>query len=818
MNVSYSFLNELIALPQISELIDRFTETGTEVEGVTALGESFDNIVTAQVVSKEPHPDSDHMWVTLVDVGEEEPLQIVCGAQNFNQGDHIVTAKIGAVLPGDFKIKKSKLRGVVSCGMNCSARELGLGDDHEGIMILPEDAPIGVPFAQYAGLSEEIMELEITPNRPDCLSVYGIAREVGAMFNKPYYLEMKTPHECDENASDKVQVAVQSYERCPHYSVRVIKNIKVGPSPEWLAKRVQSCGTRSINNVVDVTNYIMFLLGQPLHAFDYDYLTNISPAPISQNAPINVSVRGAYEGEQFTTLDGVDRVLSPDMTVIAVDDKPVALAGVMGGQNSEVNEKTCTVMLESALFSSAHTSRTSRNLSLFSESSMRYERGVDPEMCEAALDYAAALLEEVAGGEVLSGIVVDAGPRKEPSSVQLRAHRLRAFVGAEISNEEIETSLTALGCTLKRVNQEEDAIYEVVVPSFRPDLEREVDLFEEVLRLWGMERVPSTIPAARGHWGGYDAQQKLENKMGSILRSVGLNETITYSLVPALDLEHLNMPDRGKGLAVELINPMSEDQSVLRRTLIPGLLRSVDYNIKHGVQDVALYEIGTIFIGAEGKKQPQERDLISAVMCGSLTQAAWNSHRVTLGFFDAKGVLEELLDQLNVPKVRFKVADPELYPHLQPGRAAEVYSGGSLLGWIGEIHPRSLGAFDIKETVAAFEIDKTALLKAAQGWTGYTEVPRFPGVEVDCSLTCDEEVTCERVQQAFSSAGGKLLSSATLFDVYRDEDRLGAGKKSLAFKLVYRALDRTLTSEEADKLHEKVLTKVMKATGAAQRA
>lgn len=801
----------MVELPaQVEDLVAKFTETGTEVEGVETVGASFDHIVTAKVVEKNPHPDSDHLWVTMVDVGQDEPLQIVCGAQNFNQGDHIVTAMVGAELPGDFKIKKSKLRGVVSNGMNCSARELGLGDDHEGIMILPEGTPVGIPFAQYAGLSDQVLELEVTPNRPDCLSVYGVAREVGAILDKPYYLEEKPLVEGFEKTGDAVSVTIDDAERCMRYVARVIKDVKVGPSPEWLANRVVSCGARSINNVVDVTNYVMFLLGQPLHAFDYDFL------PKDASGKATIVVRGAHEGEPFTTLDGEARTLTSDMTVITDGTKPVALAGVMGGLDSEVTNETTTILLESAVFSSAHTSRTSRNLQLFSESSMRFERGVDQSNAAFVADYAAALLAEVTGGTVLKD-AVDAYPVKpETITLTLRMDRLRTFVGAPITNEEACRFLTALGCNVKEADAPNDFV--VVVPTYRPDLIREIDLYEEVLRLWGMERVPSTIPAAKNHFGGLTEEQKLSIKIGRTLRACGINETITYSLVAPNDLERLNMSEVGRGDAVELINPMSEEQSVMRRSLIPGLLRSVEYNQKHGVENVQLYESGTVFFGAEGKKQPREKTMLAAVLTGSYVETGWNTHAVELGFFDVKGVLENLLREMCVEKVRFRVANPEDYPHLQPGRAAEVLSGGTLLGWLGEIHPKSLANFDAKGPVAAFELDEDALVKCARPSRPYVDVPRLPAVEMDFAIVVDEEVTCERLEQMIASAGGKLLESVRLFDVYRDAEKLGANKKSMAFKLVYRAADHTLTGEEVEKAHEKVVTKVTRGTGGEQRA
>ncbi|MDO5044427.1 MAG: phenylalanine--tRNA ligase subunit beta [Coriobacteriia bacterium] len=815
MRVPYSWLAELVELPQnIDDLVARLTETGTEVEELEKTGAEFDHIVTGKIVSKEKHPDSDHMWVTMVDLGQDEPVQIVCGAQNFEEGDHIVTALPGAHLPGDIVIKKSKLRGVVSHGMNCSARELGLSDDHDGIMILPEDAPIGLPFAQYAKLSDTIMVLEPTPNRPDMLSMYGTAREVGAILDKPFGIEARDLHESDElSTSDKVAVSIQDPKRAYRYNARLITDVTVGPSPEWLQDKIRKAGARPINNVVDLTNYIMFLLGQPLHAFDFDTLAK------NAQGKVEIEVRAAQDGEKFTTLDQVERKLTEDMTVISdkVSNKAIALAGVMGGLNSEVSENTTAVLLETAAFSSAYTSRTSRNLQLFSEASMRFERQVDPNQVSWIADYAASLLAEISGGKIAKGAVEAVAQEFTMPKLTLRMDKLRSFVGAPISDEEGIKFLELLGCT---VNHEasEASKYEVQPPSFRPDLEREIDLYEEILRLWGMERVESKLPAARNHAGGLDQKQKLEKKIGQLLRALGLSETITYSLVDANDLVQLNMSEVGLGLATKLLNPMSQEQSEMRRSLIPGLLRAIAYNQAHGVSNVHLYEQGTLFFAEEGKKQPKEQNFVSAVLCGQWQDDTWMGKEDALGFYDAKGIVEVLAQELHLKKVKIAKGDPDRYPHLQPGRIAELISQGQVIGWLGEIHPRSLKNFEVKGPVAAFELNQEFLINKAVELVEYKDVPKLPAVEVDFAIVVDEAVTAERVQQVISSSGGKLLESSQLFDVYRDEEKLGADKKSFAFKLRFRSLDHTLSQDEVDKALRKVIDKVSRATGGEMRA
>ena len=814
MRISYEWLKTMVDVPENpSELVDEFVRTGTEVEAVERVGANLDHVVTAKVISKQPHPDSDHMYVCQVDVGEKnlgadgkpEPLQIVCGAQNFNEGDHIVTAMIGAVLPGDFKIKKSKLRGVASMGMNCSERELGLGNDHDGIIILPEDAPVGMDFTDYRGTSDTVIDCEITPNRPDCLSMCGMAVEVSAMLDEDTHIEL--PHvqaECGPDAHDLVDVAIDDAELCQRYTARVVRNVKIGPSPEWLARRVIAAGSRPINNVVDVTNYVMYLTGQPLHAFDLGKLAE-------RDGKRHIVVRAAHEGEKLETLDGVERTLTPDMAVITDDgQRAVALAGVMGGMNSEIDENTTDVLLESATFSSGHVSRTSRNLDLMSEASIRYERQVDGANCANVAEIAAALFEQCCGAEVCPG-TVDVYPVVVPAPViDFRPDRARMLCGADVPDEFMTTRLTRLGC---KVEPAGEGHLTVTAPTNRPDLTREVDLIEEVCRLWGEGDITPTLPAAKNHAGGLTVEQRRVRLIGQTLRACGLSETSTYCFADPNDLVKLGITDEGRGIPVKIINPLVADQSQMRQSMLPGLVRSVAYNLDHGVPNVALYEIGRVFYGHENTSQPDEPSFVAGVMAGKRADDAWNQKFGEYDFFDAKGAVESLLDALRLTKVRFKVAEPEQYPWLQPGRAAEVLSQGEVIGWVGNIHPANLQKVGVDVPIVAFELSVEHLLRLAKKELPYVDVPTLPGVTHDLAIVVDEAVTYEQLVQRITSAGGKLLADVRLFDVYRDRVRVGEGKKSMAFSLTYRAADRTLTSEEVEKAHEKLVNKVLRATG-----
>lgn len=824
MKVSYDWLSSMVELPEDpSELSREFIRTGTEVEAIETVGESFDHIVTAKVLSKEAHPDSDHLWVTMVDVGANnvdaegnpEPLQIVCGAQNFNEGDHIVTAMIGAELPGDIKIKKGKLRGVVSMGMNCSARELGLSADHEGIMILPEDAPIGMPFAQYVGTSDTVLDCEITPNRADCLSMIGIAREVGAICDRDFHVDLPAiAAESGAAAAETVSVELIDEGLCDRYVARVVRDVKVGPSPEWLVQRLNSCGIRTHNNVVDITNYVMMLTGQPLHAFDLNAFEE-------KGGKRTVAVRAAREGEVFRTLDDVERTLSAGMGLIATGEAgatPVALAGVMGGMDSEVTDATVDVLVESACFNAGRTSHTSRDLALISDASIRFERQVDETGCVDVANIACALIEQLAGGQVAPGCVDVYPAPKQLAPISLRLSRVHELCGAAIEPAFIETALTRLGCSVEAEGEGDARVFAVMPATFRPDLTREIDLIEEVLRLWGMDRVEATIPAAKNHIGGLTREQQLTRKVGQILRACGLNETMNFSFAAPGDLERIGMTDEGRGCPVEIMNPLVAEQTEMRRSLIPGLLQSVEYNIKHSTANVQLYEIGTLFFGRENASAPKERESVAGVLSGSMGDVTWNYKPMPLRFFDGKGVVEELLSQLRTPKVRFRPADGDEYAFLQPGRGAEVLSGGTVLGWVGEIHPDARDVYGIDIPVVAFELNLEALIKGAGAQEAYREFSQFPSVEHDLAIVVDDDVTCEDLERRLRSAGGKLLVGVRLFDVYRDPVRVGAGKKSMAFALTYRADDHTLTSEEVERAHSKLVTKVCKATGGEVRS
>ncbi len=820
MLVSLKWLRELVEIDAtVPELVERLDMTGTAVESVRTVGEAFAQVVVGQVLKCEAHPDAEKLTYCEVGVGENEPARIVCGATNFKVGDKVPVALPGAELAGGLTIKKAKLRGLVSEGMMCSPSELGLGTESSGLLILPSDAPVGTPFSEYAGITDTVLDLEITPNRPDCMSVAGVAREVGAILGVDASMPSSTPEEGGAPVEAVAEVRIDAPELCARYAARLIRGVRIGPSPEWLAQRVTAAGARPINNVVDVTNLVMFELGQPLHAFDAATIA-------AENGRITVIVRRAQAGESLRTLDGQDRRLDADTLVIADPNGAIALAGVMGGEATEVSESTVDVLLESACFSPTSIGRTSRSLGLTSEASIRFERGVDRAGCVAAADRAATLIAEVSGGVVAPGVLDEYPVPPEPTRIRLRMDRLNSFLGTRMETDGVRSLLGRLGIeTTVSGDAGQSVALDVTVPTFRPDLEREVDVIEEVVRLWGMDRVEGTLPGGRGRAGGLTADQKWRRTMHTAMRAAGLNETMTYSFGDPTDVERFGLALGEGEMLVELLNPMSEEQAVMRWTLAPGLLRSVAYNQSRGTENVHLYEMGMTFRTSAGRKLPKERMMIAGALAGRWNDTGWADPRpartsgsdasdATLRFFDGKGVIDTLLESIGVGRWKARDAD---HGFLQPGRAADVIVGGDVVGWIGEVHPAVLDTFEATGPVVMFELSVEMLTRAAVGVRKAQEVPRHPAVMLDVALVVQRSVTAERVGQAIVGAGGKLLESARLFDVY-EGDGVPEGMKSLAFSLTYRAPDRTLTDDEIRPLHERLVRKVCTAVEGTLRA
>ncbi|REJ26704.1 phenylalanine--tRNA ligase subunit beta [Caldibacillus debilis] len=790
MLVSFKWLEDYVSLPVTpEELAEKITRSGIEVDGIHRKGQDFDHLVAGRVLKCERHPNADKLTVCLVDIGEGEPVQIVCGAKNVAPGQGVIVAKPGAKLPNQVKIKKAKFRGVESNGMICSLQELGFEgkvvpkEYADGIFVLPEDVPPGTEIASLLHLDDPVLELELTANRGDCLSMIGVAYETAAILGGEVRLPEAEYEPIREKAEDHIRVKVDSPEDCPLYTAKIIRNVKIGPSPLWMQARLMAAGIRPHNNVVDITNYVMLEYGQPLHAFDYDRFGSKE-----------VVVRRAKDGEQLVTLDGVTRTLNENHLVITNGKEPVALAGVMGGADSEVTAETTTVLLESALFAGSVVRRASKDLQLRSESSSRFEKGVDPARVKEAAERAAALMARYASGEVLEGTAEARALQADPLKITVDLEKMNAFLGTELTMEEVAGILERL----RFPYEQKERTLTVTVPTRRPDITREVDVYEEIARLYGYDLLPGTLPRGPQTPGGLTDYQKKRRIVKYFLEGAGLQEAITYTLTSREKFRLFSLTATEE---IPLSLPMSEEHSVLRQSLLPHLLDAVRYNRARKNENIALYEIGSVFLSRGAGKQPEEREHLAFVLTGLWVDHPWQGERVKADFFTAKGILEQLFAKLGLKnRIRFVKGEPEGF---HPGQTAEILFDGEAIGVIGKIHPAMEKNWDIKDVFAA-EIILAKLLRAENEPLVYSQVPRFPSVSRDIALVCGKDLSAGELKETIVAAGGKLLTDAKVFDVYEGE-KMDADKKSVAFSLTFSDPERTLTDEEIDRALERIL-------------
>ncbi|MFP4977971.1 phenylalanine--tRNA ligase subunit beta [Paenibacillus sp. CN-4] len=811
MKVSTGWLNDYISLEGVSPetLAEQITAAGIEIDGVERLNKGVKGVVTGYVKAKEKHPDADKLNVCTVDAGTGEDLQIVCGAKNVDAGQIVPVALVGAVLPG-ITIKKAKLRGVVSQGMICSAKELGINDkllpkeQQEGILVLPEGTGIGRDITELLGLNDEVLEFDLTPNRSDCLSMIGAAYEVGAILARDLTLPEPELLESGGPAADTLAVEIESAGACGHYAARVIEGVKPGPSPLWLQNRLIAAGVRPINNIVDITNYVMLEYGQPLHAFD--------PGKLEGGM---LKVRFAREGESLTTLDGQDRKLETSMLVIADAVKPVALAGVMGGLDSEVTADTVNLVLESARFDGGTVRKTSRKLGLRSEASLRFEKEVDPARVLPALDRAAALIARYAEGVVREGVVQAGSPEVEEKTLLLSLEKMNRHLGTELSMLEVKTLFARLRFDCATAGE---GMIEVRVPSRRGDITYDVDLFEEVARLYGYDHIPTTLIEGPTTPGALTRPQRIRRELRRLLADGGYQEVLGYSFIQP-EQSTLFPALTGAGKAVKLAMPMSEDRSVLRTSLLPQLLEIARYNTNRRQSDLALFEIGGIFSTEEDTltRQPDEQPVLGLLLSGSSRSKQWNVAAQPVDFFDLKGALESLFGHFGLEESVEYAADSPAGFH--PGRSASVYLTGTdgrvKLGTLGQIHPELQREYDLVDTYAA-EIALQPLYDRVESRIQYSELPRFPGMERDIALVVDSAVPAGKLLETIRQAGGELLQSARVFDVFTG-GKLAEGKKSVAIALLYRHPEHTLTDEEVAVPHGEVLSALEQTFGAELR-
>jgi phenylalanyl-tRNA synthetase beta chain len=787
MRVPVSWLHEYCA-PDLdtARLADRLTMTGTKVEAIHHHGVGgIQNFVVARVLSAERHPEADRLTVCLVDDGADEPRQIVCGAPNVAAGQAVAVARPGAVMPDGTKLRKVKLRGIESDGMILAEDELAIGTDHDGILVLETDdhAP-GTPLTELLELSTDVLELEITPNRPDCLSLFGVAREVHAATAAPLAPAPWSQDAGSHGPVEGVVVEVQDSRLCPRFTARVFEGVRIGPSPPWLKARLMAAGQRPISNVVDITNYVMLLTGQPLHAFDLDRVSGA-----------RLVVRRARDHEQVQTLDGQTRTLDAEMLVIDDEDGPTSIAGVMGGARSEVADDTTTVLMEAATWDGPNIHRTSLKLGLRTEASARFEKQLQPEQALAAQSVATRLMIELCGARVRPGTIDLGGPGPQPPRIRLRDARVTSLLGLTIPGARQREILQALEF---EISEADDGL-DVRPPAFRRgDVSREADVIEEVARLFGLEKLPSTLPSRHGASGRLTPRQLQRRRAADALVAQGLSEVVGLSM---------NGPETGRRLRLgpeqaelELENAMSLQLSRMRRTLVGSLLDVTAANLARGSTALRLFESGAVFLPLEGERLPAEPHHLAAVLCGPVRPATWREGQPPAAdFFAVKGVLEALLGALQVD-VRLERSGEAF---LHPGRSAAITVAGQAVGWVGEVHPLVAAEWGIDVTVAAFELDLDAVPIPPP--VLYADIPSHPEVREDLAVVVGEDTASAQVVEVVRRSGGELLSDVEVFDVYRDAERLGQGNVSLALRLSFRAADRTLTDEEVSAQRQRII-------------
>lgn len=807
MNVTLNWLGNYIDFEfSASELADRLTMLGIEVESVKQRGAELAGVVVGSVNAIKPHPNADKLVLCQVDVGETEELQIVCGAPNVREGMLAPVATIGTTLPIGLTIKRAKLRGETSQGMLCSEKELCLAaqlasaynkaEDAAGLMELSTDIPTGTPLATALGLDDTVFELEITPNRPDCLSLIGVAREIRAETGNPLKLPQVDFKENETDVRETTSVTIEAPDLCPRYAARVIRGVKIGQSPAWLQQRLESIGIGVINNIVDITNFVLMEYGQPLHAFDYHKLT--------EN---RIVVRRAMAGEKLTTLDEIERELTSDMLVIADAEKPVALAGVMGGYDSEITEATCDVLLESAYFNPSSIRATAKALGMSTEASYRFERGADPGIVITALDRAAQLITESAGGTICKG-VVDVYPGEQPlTEIQLRPKRVNFVLGTEIEPATMEEILTRLGFDVSVSG----SVYWVTVPTFRADITREIDLIEEIARVYGYDNIPTTLPKGDIPVPAPDPKVEVRRRVKQFLLASGMMEALNYSFSDPNSFDKIRFAaDNPLRNALPLQNPLSPEMSVLRTTLLPGLLDNAQRNRNHQIDTIALFEIGNVFIRDGEQKEPER---VSGVLAGQIGDGVYSNPYRQPDFYDIKGLAEGMLEVCGISDYTLQKTGA---PTFHPGRNAAVLLGDRQVGIFGEAHPVVLENYDLPYKAYLFDFDLEVLVDAAIFAKRFEPISVYPKVERDLAIVVDEETLSDMPTELIYKTGGEWVESVRLFDVYEGE-QVPEGKKSLAYAIIYHSATETLTDKAVNALHDKIVKRLNQELGAELR-
>jgi phenylalanyl-tRNA synthetase beta chain len=799
MKVSYKWLSEYVDLSGVTpeELAEKLTRGGIEVDSVEHQDQGLDQVVAGLVLACEKHPDAEKLNVCKVNAGTGEELQIVCGAKNVGAGQKVPVALVGATLPGGIKIKRAKLRGVESQGMICSSKELGLKEkllpkhEQEGILVLHDDVTVGTDIRQVLGLDDAVLELDLTPNRSDALSMIGVAYEIATLLDREVKLPAAEVQESSSiDAAQQVKVRIDAPDHCYRYAARLVVDVEIKESPLWMKNRLMAAGIRPINNIVDITNYVMLEYGQPLHAFDLEQVEG------------DVIVRTAYEGEKIISLDDQERTLDAQMLLIADEKKAIGIAGVMGGANSEVSPSTRKILIESARFVGSSIRKTAKELGLRSEASLRFEKEVNPLAVIPALNRAAQLMAELAGGTVAQGIVDEVARKEEETTVPLRLQRVNSILGTALTLGEVEKVMERLSFNYVVEGEQ----LQVHVPRRRGDITREIDLVEEVARLYGYDQIPTSLMVGETTPGSLTAEQRIRRSLRELLTSSGFYEAVTYSFTD--EKRRLQYPGLfPKANPVKLAMPMSEERSELRTSLIPHLIEVAEYNRNRKNEDVAVFEIGKVFLTDEEQltNLPEEKWILAGLITGHREATHWTGKRAPVDFYDAKGMIEKISEFIGV-EMEYRSAQTD---GLHPGRTADILLDGKRIGTIGQLHPEVQVLFDLEPTFI-FEFELADLITKAEGITKYQPLPRYPAITRDIAIVLDHTVAWGEIEQEVRESAGKLLESLNVFDVFTGE-RIGANRKSVAFSLVYRHPDKTLTDEEVTEVHHRVVAKLEQA-------
>lgn len=809
MNVSYQWLKSLVPVEWTpEELADRLTFVGLSVEGIEYFNKGIKNVVVAEVKSVENHPDPKHTkWhVCKVDAGKGEDLTIVCGAPNVREGIKVPLALVGADLPGGFHIDAADKSGVTSEGMLCSTNELQIpeglatAESEGGIFILPDDLTVGEDIVTALNLDDAILEFELTPNRADCLSVINVAREVAAISGKPLTLPEINLPKAEGNIHDLAKVEVLDKDLCPRYTAKMVKDIKIGPSPLWMRHRLAAAGIRSISNIVDISNYVMLEMNQPSHTFDYDTIGGHQ-----------IIVRRAEEGEKIVTLDDQERDLTNDMLLICDGDKAIGVAGVMGGQNTEITENTTNILIECAYFYPKSIRLTSRKLGLASEAASRFEKGIDMEAAERASERICQLLCELAGGTLVEGTIDSYEGAFEQRKVDLIFDHARATIGVDVD----DNAMVAMMDSLTFEHEAIEGGIRVTVPFYRTDIEREVDLIEEVARLNGYDKIPATLPKGQMTEGKKNKNQKITDKVKNIMVSMGFDELVTYSFMNKKHYDNLLLPeDDVRRNSVKIMNPFSDEQGVVRTIVLPGVIAIAAKNISRRNLDLSIFEIASGYYPVEGQKLPDEKPMLTALVSGSFNKG-WNGEKAVKDFYYMKGVLEQLLAALRIEGMT--VSTDHIEPFLHPGRGCDILVDGKTIGYLGEIHPVVAANYDLPQKAVVFELDMRSLVEMADKEIVYEAISKFPAIEIDLAFVADKAVAAGQIETTIAAVGGEYLKQIELFDIY-EGDRIEAGKKSLAYNLVFRAKERTLKAEEVNEAVETIKAELNEKLGVVLRS